>query len=146
MTIAWLAFLVLPSACGPDVDLPAGWEEAVWIEDFIQYECDGSPSTDDWVSTVIASAIQPGLRVIGDDLPFRCEQDVEGFYRVSGEAVDVLVQPVEMDPDEVARCDCLYRIEAGIPEAPPATVTLYRRWDNLNVPNRPVLVGSIRVP
>lgn len=148
-----LAVLVLTcpiAACGPAVDLPEGWEGAVGIEDFIQYACDGSPSDDGWTSTVTATAIQPGLRVIGNDLPFRCEQEVEGYYRVDGEAVDLLVQPVDMDPEEVAACDCLVEVEAGVPEEPPATVSLYRRSDhygqNDDAPSVPEWIGSVDVP
>ncbi|MBN1337304.1 MAG: hypothetical protein JXB39_15200 [Deltaproteobacteria bacterium] len=144
MKIVYVTLLGLLVACAPD--LPAGWEDAEGIEDFTQDECGGSPYDTGWESTVEANADNPGLRVVGDDLHFRCEQDVEGFYRVDGTAVDVLVQPVDMNPGLVAGCDCLYRVEASIPEEPPATVTLYRRWDNLNDENDPVLVGSVEVP
>ena len=135
--------IVLLLACAPD--LPSDWEDAEPVDDFSQEECDGSPMDTGWASTVSASAGGPGLRVVGDDLPFRCEQEVEGFYRTSGEAVDVLVQPVDMDPRSVAACDCLFRVRAGVPEDPPATVTLYRRWDNINDDNDPVLVGTAEV-
>jgi len=36
-------------------------------------------------------------------------------------------------------------VRAGVPEDPPATVTLYRRWDNINDDNDPVLVGTAEV-
>lgn len=135
--------VLLLGACalfGPD--LPEGWEDAEAVDDFVQEDCDGSPYDTGWSEAMSAWAAEPGLRVAGDPLHFRCEQEVEAFYKVAGDAVDVLVQPRDMDPKVVAGCDCLYRVEAGIPEAPPATVTLYRRWDAINDPNDPVLVGS----
>ena len=139
------ALLALPLAgCGPD--LPEGWEDADGINDFTQNECEGSAYDTAEVASVAANADDPGLRVVGDDLPFRCEQEVEGFYRVDGDAVDILVQPVNMDPRSVANCDCLYKVEAGIPEDPPTTVTLYRRWDSINDENNPVMVGTVEVP
>ena len=144
MRIAYLTALVLLAGCAPD--LPEEWEDARHIDDFTQEECDGSPMDTGWESTVSASVGTPGLRVVGDNLPFRCEQEVEGFYRVDGDAVDILVQPVNMDPRSVANCDCLYKVEAGIPEDPPATVTLYRRWDSINDENNPVMVGTVEVP
>ncbi len=145
--IAWLALLALLGGCDPDIpDLPWSWEDAEDIEDFTQDECEGSVYDDGWESTVDATADDPGLRVVGDSMPFRCDQEVEGFYRVSGSQVGVLIQPVDMDPDKVAGCDCLYRVEAGIPADPPATVTLYWRHDNQNDENDPVLVGSVEVP
>jgi hypothetical protein len=143
MKTACLTLLALPAACAPD--LPWRWEDAEGIDDFTQEECEGSIYDTGWESTVDATADDPGLHVVGDNLPFRCDQEVEGFYRMNGTQVAVLVQPVDMDPEKVAMCDCLYTVEAGIPEDPPASVTLYWRHDNQNEPNDPVLVGSVRV-
>ena len=148
-----IVYLTLPALlAGCEPDLPEGWEDAVAVDDFTQEECDGSPMDTGWESTVSATAVDPGIRVVGDNLPFRCEQEVEGFYRAEfldsdpmKHEVAILVQPVDMDPRSVAMCDCLYRVEASVPEAPPAKVYLYRRWDNINDPNDPVLVGSIEV-
>jgi hypothetical protein len=144
-----LALLVLLGACEPD--LPDGWEDAVAVDDFTQDDCDdtgGDPP--DLETTVTASEDEPGLRVVGNNVQFRCAQDVEGFYQRSGEAVDVLVQPVDMNPESVLKCDCYYRIEAGIPEEPPATVSLYRRWDlhgqHDGETTLPVLLGTVEVP
>ncbi|MBN1337356.1 MAG: hypothetical protein JXB39_15465, partial [Deltaproteobacteria bacterium] len=94
--MAYMTLLMLLGACAPD--LPRGWEDAQDIEDFRQEDCEGSPYDTGWESTVSASAGHPGLQVVGADLPFRCAQDVEGFYRVDGRGVDVLVQPENMDP------------------------------------------------
>lgn len=136
----WVPLLL---SCG--ADLPEGWEEAEPVEDLEQTDCEGSPYDTGWTEAMSAEAGSPGLRVIGDPLHFRCAQEVEGFYMSSGDQVDVLIQPKDMDPRAVAGCDCLYRVEAGVPLAPPAEVTLWRRWDNINDPNDPVEVGSAHV-
>lgn len=46
---------------------------------------------------------------------FRYAQPVTGYVRVSGNAVDVLVQPADMNPSSVSKCDCLYDISLHIP-------------------------------
>lgn len=147
MKRAVLALLLL-AACGPD--LPEGWEDAEPVEDFTQDPCDDTGGTPPEVeATVTASVADPGLRVVGDDVRFRCDQAVEAFYQADGETVDVLVQPRNMNPRTVARCDCFYRIEAGIPEASPATVRLYRRSDHYggdDGESAPSLVGTAEVP
>jgi hypothetical protein len=78
------------------------------------------------------------------DAHFRCEQSVEGFLRESGSAVDLLVQPIDMNPTSVAMCDCLYEIVMIVKPlaAGQHDVTLYRRWDAINEPNDPVLIGT----
>ena len=93
-----------------------------------------------------ARAAAPGLRVTGEDLPFVGAEPVEGFYGRSGGQVDVLVQPVAMYPEEDSCTDPI-RIEAGVPEDPPATVRLYRRGHHeQGESDDPVLVGSVEVP
>ena len=149
MTRTAIIFLSLACACQPD--LPEGWENAVAVDDFVQDDCDDTGGTPpDLEASVTASEEEPGIRVVGEDVRFRCAQDVEGFYRNDGETVDVLVQPTNMEPKSVAKCDCYYRIEAGIPEDAPATVSFYRRGDNYGndeeETNDPVLVGTVEVP
>jgi hypothetical protein len=81
-----------------------------------------------------------------DHAHFRCAQDVEGFVKRGGDAIDLLVQPIDMAPDAVAGCDCLYDISMSVP-APKGdySLTLYRRWDSINKPNDPVAVGATEV-
>lgn len=119
------------SADSADVpDLPSGWEGATLIEGFTQKACEGSPY--DGPAAVVTTVGIPGAVSIDyEHAAFRCSQDVEGYVRRSDGAFDVLVQPVEMDPDSVAKCDCLYDIVMDIPaEARAYTVTLYQRGDN----------------
>lgn len=78
---------------------------------------------------------------------FRCEQDVEGYYQIEGDTLSVLVQPVDMNPSQTAKCDCLYDIDMEIGDlaAGSLTVELFRRWDNINDDNDPVAVGEAEV-
>ncbi|MEQ1570071.1 MAG: hypothetical protein ABMA64_30840 [Myxococcota bacterium] len=130
-------------ACG--VDLPPGWEDAVPVESLAQQPCGGSPYDTGISSIVTAELAADPLTVDATAVPFRCAQDVEGFWKESGDQVDVLVQPIDMDPRQVAGCDCLYdlAIVVGSPDAAPSAVTLWRRWDSLNDPNDPVKVGEV---
>lgn len=96
------------------------------------------------------ASFEPGvanLAVQYEKAHFRCEQDVEGFFRVEGEVLDVLVQPTVMHPVSVAGCDCAYGITFSVEPLAAGTfqATLYRRWDGLNSPNEPVEIGSARV-
>jgi hypothetical protein len=51
-----------------------------------------------------------------------------------------------MNPSTIAKCDCSYELwlRAQVPSGT-YTLTLYRRWDNLNADNAPVEIGSQRV-
>lgn len=127
-------------------DLPEGWEDAEPIDDFYQRACgDGDPYAEESNERVEAEGTPDVISVDYLEAHFRCAQSVEGFFKVNGDAVDVLVQPVDMDPSSVAACDCLYDIYMTLPVEPPASLTLYRRWDNLNDPNDPVEIGSVEV-
>ena len=133
--------LLLLVACAPD--LPAGWEDAEPIADFHQAACEGDPYGK-FEPTVSAAESDGGLAITYDKAVFRCEQDVEGFYKLDGDTVSVLVQPIDMNPSIVAGCDCLYTLDMGV-EATGATVEMWRRWDNLNDPNDPVLIDTVEV-
>jgi hypothetical protein len=64
--------------------------------------------------------------------------------------VDFLVEPTDMNPSKVTRCDCLYEITmTADASAGPTTITVYRRWDHVGGnPIDPVEVGtaSVAVP
>lgn len=136
--------LTLLIACGRP-DLPPGWEGAEPVDSLDQAPCEGSPYEDHderVEGDLSASPFQVALR----EGHFRCEQEVEGFYRVVGGDIEVLVQPIDMKPRQVAGCDCLYDVEMTVrPEADlaPNAITVYRRWDHHNSPNEPVRVGTV---
>lgn len=128
-------------------DLPAGWEDAVRIEGLTQKECKGSSLDANAGETLVVGAKAGAVSIAYDAAHFRCAQDVEGFERTEASKLMVLVQPIDMNPSEVAGCDCLYDIGMTIDglERGKTSVELYRRWDNLNTPNDPKLVGSTQV-
>lgn len=142
-------------ACGTDdstpvatAELPVGWEGARRVE-VTQQPCSGSPYEGaDERASFLATAGR--LEVVYTEAHFRCEQPVEAFLRQSPGVVDVLVQPVDMDPKSVAMCDCLYDVDVAVAPLAAGTyqATAYRRWDNLNEPNDPleIATGSVRVP
>lgn len=141
MRWSWLVFVV-----GCSADLPAGWEDATPVDALVQHKCDGSPYDDEKHDERVASDLTGDpLEVQVFEAHFRCAQDVEAFFTRDGDQLDVLVQPIDMDPAAVAACDCLYDldIEVTTTDEPPTSVTVFRRWDNLNDANDPVEIGSI---
>jgi hypothetical protein len=132
--------------CG-GADLPEGWETAKAIEGLTQTECKGSALDETIMEQLVATPEAGAVRLKYNAAHFRCEQEVEGFVRIGSGKVDVLVQPVDMDPSAVAGCDCLYDIGMAIKGLPKGAVDveLYRRWDNINDPNDPEKVGSAEV-
>jgi hypothetical protein len=139
-------------ACSPSgdpgaaEDLPAGWSGALHVADLVQVECASSDMAfnDENASFTAGVSI---LAVAYDQAHFRCEQDVEGFYKVTGGALDMLVQPIDMHPAAVAACDCAYGITFTVKpvESGAFQATLYRRWDAMNSPNDPVRIASEQV-
>jgi hypothetical protein len=99
------------------------------------------------VLTAAHAAGEGRLRVEYLDAHFRCDQRVTAFAKVTGSNVDVLVQPVDMSPSAVAKCDCLYNIAFEVPRLAAGTyeVTIHRRWDQRHSPSEPVRIGSARV-
>lgn len=134
--------LLLLAGC---VALPVGFEGATRVDDLTQSLCDQSPYDTGFEEAATATAADGGLRVVYDPVHFRCEQDVEGFFVVHGDTVDLLVRPRDMSPRMVAGCDCGYVVDAKV-AATGATVRAYRQWDDLNDDNDPVLIDEIAVP
>ncbi|HEX7479966.1 MAG TPA: hypothetical protein VF331_19340 [Polyangiales bacterium] len=149
-TVGAAVLMVMVSACGSAdaaADLPAGWSGAERITQFTQMECGGHPG----IPGAPPEAIQAvgtvnGLDVDYEHANFRCDQQVEGFARRTGPALDMLVQPIDMHPVNVAGCDCSYHIKASIRvEVGTFKVSVYRRWDALTIPNEPLKIGQADV-
>ena len=136
------------AGCGDGADgrdLPAGWEAAERVEELRQAPCGGSPLFE-FTEELEASAAESGIAVNYDHAHFRCAQDVEAYVRRASGALDLLVQPIDMNPSSVAACDCLYDITMHVPAARgDYRLKLYRRWDNMNSPTHPVKVGEATV-
>ena len=143
-----LPMLLLLTACGGEdgPDLPVGWEEAELLVDFGQSACAGDP-TEGARDVEINGAINSGaIRITWTNAVFRCEQDVEAYIRREGTTIDLLVQPVEILPEEVARCDCYYDLDAGFNVADDlSAITFYTRRDEVGGPSSPNRVGTLTV-
>jgi hypothetical protein len=142
-----LAFALVACAAESGPDLPEGWADAERIESFEQSQCSRSAlSAGAPAEAMEWNADDAGLKVDYRNAHFRCEQAVEGFVRRSSDAIDLLVQPVDMVPTAVAGCDCLYGVSMELQALPGEyTLKLFRRWDNLNDPNPLVEIGTARV-
>ncbi|MFT7521138.1 MAG: hypothetical protein ACI9MC_003289 [Kiritimatiellia bacterium] len=139
-----LAVTLFP-ACGDDgPDLPEGWEEATAIFDFTQSACAGDPLTDDVVQNVEGQALSGSVRFTWSHITFRCDQAVQGYVRRGEGVADVLVQPLDLEPDDIARCNCLYNLDMAFnTPSGPTDIGFWRRPDVLDGPNPPVQVLSI---
>jgi len=125
--------------------LTGAGSSAPGVENFKQSECIGDPANPNERMNVRAEAGR--LHIAYHDAHFRCDQAVTAHVSVDGAGVSVLVQPVDMHPFTVSKCDCLYDIEFEIARLAAGTydVTLDRRWDARHSPDAPVRVGSERV-
>jgi len=134
--------LLVFAACGPN--LPDGWKDARRIS-VQQEKCAGylPTSSETFSATSTATSIE-----VDSQVQFRCNQKVEGFVREATGTIDLLVQPVDMDPGSWAACGCYYGIRASLGATPGGyAVSLYRRWDGAGdtEPSPPILVGTVNV-
>ena len=61
---------------------------------------------------------------------FRCDQDVQAFVKEREDEYAILVQPKELNPVMVAKCDCGYTLTATLPNVTVNEVRLFHRGDN----------------
>lgn len=142
MRVILAGWFVAGCADAATSDLPAGWEDAQRVEKLVQMTCGGS-GLDDTPESLSLGVPGSELPVTYQHAHFRCVQPVEAFVRERDAALHVLVQPVDMDPDAVAGCDCRYTIQMQLPlDSEAHSISLFRRWDNLNSPNLPVHIGD----
>lgn len=130
--------ILLLLAC---VDLPEGWENAQPIDEFHQAACEGTPYDTGVVVTVAATAAGDMTDVVADKVQFRCAQDVEGFWQEGADGAEVLVQPIDMNPAQVAGCDCLYTLDMALPTIAEAVV-VYTRGDHQSGRDTPEVIGQ----
>lgn len=144
---ALLAYAFALAACSSDLgkDLPQGWEDAAQAKNLVQEVCPGSEDFTDEHASFAGG--EGSIAVDYQHAHFRCEQDVEGFFKVGDGTVEMLVQPIDMNPSAVAGCDCGYNITFLAEPVAAGTMqtTLYRRWDAINNPNDPVPIASAAV-
>lgn len=129
-----------------EYDLPLGWEDSRLVSSFIV-----ELSADSCVESEECARVEPSfgggrssLLVDVFGLRFRCEQDTHAFFKIADTVADFLVQPVDMDPESVAKCDCDYDVAMVVDgiSVGVVDVNVYRRWDNWSGPNDPVPIGS----
>lgn len=141
-TIASMVTLLATIAACTDAtyrsaDLPAGWENSARVERFSQSGCGNSPASVGPAESVDVAVAGGTIDIKYSYAPFRCQQDVEGFVLQTGNALDVLVQPIDMNPVQPTTCDCLYEIGMTLPARAGSykpgeyTLTVSRRWDHV---------------
>ena len=135
--------LVALLACAPD--LPEGWETAERVAAFAQTPCDGGGA-----STFSGSATSEGNFVAIEAQPVsaRCDQALEAWWQATGSGGgEVLVQPVDMNPASVAKCDCgPVAVSFRVPTTTLSTFDVYKRDDRHgNDDPQPYLLGQVGV-
>jgi hypothetical protein len=77
---------------------------------------------------------------------FRCAQALEAFVQREGDRVSVLVQPVDMHPRSVAKCDCLYPLTFTLEGAVDATsLSVSTRGDAQSGRDEPQVVAAVEL-
>jgi len=114
-----------------EYNLPGVWVEATLIENFTQASCNED------MEQVMENAPKATTKIVNDNIilrypnaHFRCDQPVQGFVRQTKTGYFVLVQPKEMNPVMVAKCDCGYTLEAKLPTIKSNDVRVFHRGDN----------------
>jgi hypothetical protein len=135
------------STCGEDADLPGSWSGAGSIS-VDQSSCGGDPYQSS-AGHLVLSRDMAILRGRYEGAPFRCNQHVCAYRRDEGMSTRILVQPCDMNPGMVTRCDCLYSVSFPLDGVVPgALVELYHRWDRAGSTGdpAPVLVDREQAP
>lgn len=133
--------LLLLALCVACTDLPEGWDDAEPIE-ITQSDCKGSVIGSGETEEIQTSQQGSVVELNYVDAHFRCDQAVEGFARRGEDSVDLLFQPVDMNPSAVARCDCRYDLKASVLFRNETKLSVWRRWDSVGGEKAPVLVGE----
>ncbi len=118
-------------ACGSP-ELPEGWEDATAADEFVAEELGETDFGDPDMGAVYISGNLDRLEA-RYHASFPCTEELEGFQRVDGTNVDLLVQPTDLHPDAVAGSDCTFDIDFTLVDLDEGTyhVRLYRRDNDL---------------
>lgn len=134
--------------CGSEhQDLPAGWAGALSLP-VDQSSCDGNTGMAE-AGKLALMRDMGRLRATYENAQFRCEQRLCAYRLEETGGTRVLVQPCDMNPTAVPRCDCLYSVGFDLPGVETGrTVELHRRWDRFGATSEPppLLVDSERAP
>ena len=148
-SFSFAVLALVAAGCGspePEVNLPEGWEEAARLTDFSQSDCDGDPGEGFGRTQDLDVTLSTGFAAVSwTNTVFRCDQPLEAYVRRTNR-VEVLVQPVEMNPEEPARCDCYYNLDFALNVTEADTeFAFYVRRDEAGGPSAPALVGELTV-
>ena len=127
----FFACLNKPSQIQTDYSLPGTWADATLMVNLKQAPCN-EDMTELFESVPKASTkvLNENLIITYPNAHFRCDQSVQAFVKETKNGYSVLIQPTEMNPVFVAKCDCGYNLEATIPNAQSKTLRLFHRGDN----------------
>jgi hypothetical protein len=146
--MAVIALALWTVECDSDhEDLPAGWAGALSLP-VDQSQCDRSTAMPN-AGALMLMRDMGRLRATYQNAQFRCEQRLCAYRLEEAGGTRVLVQPCEMNPGTVARCDCLYSLGFDLVGVETGrTVELHRRWDRYGATAEPVpaLVDSEPAP
>lgn len=135
----------LGTACGgggASDTLPAGWEgaQALAVQ---QTACkSGAPPASPSLELTESGGVITGVL---RDVQLRCEQQACAYVADSGATTRVLVQPCDLHPTSVPKCDCAYDVTFTLPaQADRTAVAVYERDDfyGASTPPQPALVAS----
>jgi hypothetical protein len=144
-------FMTFAAACGGSTweDMPPGWGAAEPLE-VHQSACRGDGTSAAARPRLLLDKTGGTLTGTYADASFRCgQQDLCGYVLDAREVTGVLVQPCDLHPMHVVRCECLYTVSFALAARPGrTTVALYRRGDLHGAAGNPeaVFVGKASVP
>ena len=101
---------ILLISCSYGDDLPDGWENAVKVDGVTQSECQDSAYDENVIDTFSGVVNGNSIDLMYTNAHFRCSQDIEVFQIKEEDIYKFLIQPADMNPSAVAKCDCLYDI------------------------------------
>jgi len=151
LTLALAPSAFLGAACssngsvGSSDTLPVGWTGAKNLP-IQQSAC----NNDDLTAMAAIDITDAGgsLAVAIKDVEFRCNQQICGYSLDVAATTRVLLQPCDLHPTTVTRCDCMYDMTLTLPpRSDRVEVSVYRRTDYygaMTTPN-PQLVADTRV-
>jgi hypothetical protein len=96
---------------------------------------------------VEARATSGRISAIAREVTFRCDQAAHALIRRGSKEVEVLVEPLDMDPKNIPKCICNYDVEFDIDGLSKGTyaLTVFHRGDHQWDTQDAVRIGSASV-
>ena len=113
-----------------DYSSPEAWDGAELVQNLQQKNCNEDMFEVRKNRPNAIAKVSNGNLIISYPLAhFRCDQPVQAFKKETDNEIAILIQPVEMNPLFVAKCDCGYDLVAKIPSTNVHNVVLFHRSD-----------------